>query len=136
MSKQCFEKGQLILSRIKTDGNTYMWNIHQYMGEDNEKIFVLGGFLLKEHNQFAPYEANEALLGTYGDAPFIWQPRIGELVAVSDDKEVWFAQVFMGKVRGREEGAYESSDTHDSSQPAYWQYCEPLHEHFNVPEKE
>jgi len=64
-----------------------------------------------------------------------WQPKPGDLVAVSDDCKKWFAQVFISKVRGRIEGAYEASDTHDLSQPTYRQYCEPLREHFNVPEE-
>ena len=130
MSEAKFEKGQVVL--IKWGGCS--WNVHQYFDENDERIFVLGGYFSKEV-EIIPYEGNEHLLGTTNDPAPKWYPKIGELVAVSDDKKEWFAQVFMSKVRGRKEGAYESSDTHDSSQPAYWQYCEPLRKHFNVPEE-
>lgn len=132
MNEQTFEKGQLILATCFGGP----WHIYQYFGENDERIFILGGFLSKKNNEIIPYEGNEHLLGTTDSPKPKWQPKPGELVAVSDDKKVWFAQVFIGKERGRYEGEYESSDTHDSSQPTYWQYCEPLCEHFNVPEVE
>lgn len=134
MSEQNFEKGQLVLIR-HNDGNS-IWNIHQYFGKNNGRICILGGYLFEENNEIIPYEGNEHFLGTTDSPKPKWEPKSGELVAMSDDKEVWFAQVFIGKERDRKEGEYESSDTHDSSQPAYWQYCEPLHKHFNVPEEE
>ena len=106
------------------------------MGENHEKVFVIGGFFTKEHNQFAPYEGNEELLGTYGDPAYKWEPKPGDLVAVSDDKKQWFAQVFIAQEQGRYEGDFETSDAQDLSQPAYWEFCEPLRKHFNVPEVE
>ena len=132
MSEQKFEKGQLILARIKVEENTYSWNVYQYIGENHEKVFVLSGFLTKEHSQFIPYEGNEELLGTCGDPAPKWYPKPGELVAVASDKRFWYPKFFFFK---DEDGQFVVKSCPEHMDYDRYLYCEPLRNHFNVPEK-
>lgn len=131
MSEQKFKPAQPVLVR---DDDKSKWHLELFSYYD-EKLIYPYCCLVNNWKYCLPLEGNEHLLNTTDSLRSKWQPKPGELVAVSDDNKKWFAQVFISKVRGRLEGAYEASDTHDSSQPAYWQYCEPLCNHFNVPEE-
>lgn len=141
MSGYKFEPFQPVLVRIAgvwtADFFSHLVNYGEDLAGDKHTGYATASGRSFEFYNILPYDDDtKHLLGTKDEPKPKWHPRLGELVAVSDDKEKWFAQVFISKIRGREEGAYESSDTHDSSQPAYWQYCEPLYNHFNVQEKE
>lgn len=132
MSEYTFEPFQKVLVRISGEWCAGFYS-HR---EESSGLHITTDYNNLSPDRILPYtDETKHLLGTKDDFKPKWQPKPGELVAVSDDKKKWFAQVFISKIRGREEGAYESSDTHDSSQPAYWQYCEPLRNHFNVPEE-
>ena len=134
MSGYKFEPFQPVLVRIAgvwtADFFSHLINYGEDLAGDKHTGYATASGSSFEFYNILPYDDNtKHLLGTK-DEP---KPRS---VAVSDDKKKWFAQVFIGKERGRYEGEYEASDTHDSSQPTYWRYCEPLHQHFNVPDVE
>lgn len=134
MSEQKFEPYQPVMVR----GTRGVWFgtffSHYEMCCKEVHYATTSGSSFDARNILPFNDETKHLLGHEGELTPKWQPKPGELVAVSDDKKKWFAQVFISKIRGREEGAYESSDTHDLSQPSYWQYCEPLHKHFNMPD--
>ena len=129
--EQKFERGQLILARFKTKGDVrYLWNAQQYMAEDEKRLFFLGGFLEKEGYEILPFEGNEHLLGTRNDPAPKWEPKPDELVAVRDNKQTnWFARKFIKK-NGRFFRCFP--DTGESASD--WRFCEPLRDHFNVPD--
>ena len=138
MSDYKFEPFQPVLVRIggkwNADFFSHLEDLEDLAGDNVTRYMTASGKSFIDYN-ILPYDDDtKHLLGTKDEPKPKWQPKPGELVAVSDDKKKWFAQVFISKIRGRKEGAYESSDTHDSSQPTYWQYCEPLNEHFNMPD--
>lgn len=127
--KPKFERGQLILARFKAEGDVrFLWNVQQYMAEDEKRVFFLGGFLEKEGYEFLPFEGNEHLLGTKNDPAPKWKPKPGELVAVRDyEEESWKAQKFVREESGlfyclKEKGLET------------WRFCEPLRNHFNIPD--
>ncbi len=129
MSEYKFEPFQKVLVRI---GDTWHGDFFSHM--DEEGYTLIGGGVLNSEN-LLPYEGNEHLLGTTDSPKPQWKPKGGDLVAVSDSGKEWFAQVFVKHEKGREEGEYITSDVHDCTQPSFWEYCEPIRKHFNVPEE-
>lgn len=128
--EQKFERGQLILARCKTKGDVrYLWNVQQYMAEDEKRVFFLGGFLEKEGYEFLPFEGNEHLLGTRNDPAPKWEPKPGELVAVSKSGMSWFAEIFI-----RKDGNDFLTKVSKDSGPSRYKLCEPLRDHFNIPD--
>ena len=128
MSEQKFEPFQRVLARYC---KTAPW-IAVFYGHKTDLGHLCGTSYMED---CIPYEGNEHLLGKIGEPKSKWQPKPGELVAVSDDGKTWYAQVFVKYEKGEEIGEYVTSDTHNKSQPANWQYCETLRNHFSVPEE-
>lgn len=129
--EQQFERGQLILARFKTECDQhYLWLAYQYMGENETDMFILGGYLEKTEYEILPFEGNEHLLGTRNGPAPKWEPKPDELVAVTDSlEETWRARRFFARNETlffcyREKGLETEG----------WLFCEPLRDHFNVPD--
>ena len=130
MIEQNFEKGQLVLIRHNDDNS--IWNIHQYFGKYNGRIYILGGNLLEEDNEIIPYKGNERFLGTTDSSKPKWKPKPGEAVLVrNSDVESWKINFFVDMY----EEKYVTSSYEALIKRTIWKQCKPLCDHFNVPEK-
>lgn len=129
--EQKFERGQFVLARCQSNNDVrYLWNVQQYMAEDEKRLFFLGGFLEKEGYEFLPFEGNEHLLGTRDDHAPKWEPKADDFVAVRNNTNSnWVARRFIEKngplFRCRHESGVDTT---------CWKFCEPLRNHFNVPD--
>lgn len=81
-----------------------------------------------------PYSGNEHLLGTTDSPTPKWEPKPGELVAVSDNqRKEWYPAIFYN-VQKREDGLwYRVKGV--SSNCIGFKNCEPIRKHFTIPEE-
>lgn len=78
-----------------------------------------------------PYEGNEHLAGTRDAPKSIWEPKPGELVAFSDDGELWYLGIFNEKVRGGSLLSYVGNRSSDNYYMNGYRFCEPVRKHFD-----
>lgn len=125
MSEYKFEPFQKVLVRV---GDTWYGDFFSHT--DEEGYNLVGGGVPTSEN-LIPYEGNEHLLGTTDSPKPKWTPKPGELVAVADSlEETWRARRFFARNETlflcyREKGLETEG----------WLFCEPLRNHFNVPEE-
>lgn len=128
---QKFEPDQLVL--VKYIGNK-VWRLKRYSFFDGQEHETQDGATFSDKD-ILPYAGNEYLLGTTETPAPKWEPKIGELVAVSDtgEEDDWEICIYKGKAK-REEMPYLASRSlgRDS---VHWIFCEPFRKHFNVPEE-
>lgn len=129
MSEYTFEPFQKVLVRISGE---WCASFYSHRVEDS------GRHVTTDYNELSPdvilpyTDETKHLLGTKDDFKPKWQPKPGELVAVSNDGEIWLAQVYLSKNR---EGAHLAKSYHGGTDYVEYNYCEPLRNHFNVPEE-
>ena len=130
--KFCFKTFERVLVRNTNVSFRANWipNIYLYTSEGMHR-FLRGPDTHETHCEVLPYEGNEYLVGTNGFATTPWKPKEGELVAVSDDKEHWYSDVFIREA----DGLFSARHCPQSTVYNLWKYCEPLRNHFNVPEE-
>jgi len=131
-----FKKGQLILVRCK-GFNYFEWVAQMYIAEDKDYVFGVGNSFAKFLYDIIPFEGNEHLLGAHDDPEPKWEPKPGELVAVSNDGEDWQVRVFVRRI-----GELYSCVDYQSripvldsykSQEDVWDKCDPIHKRFSIP---
>lgn len=124
MSEQKFEPFQRVLARY-CKGDPW---IAVFYGHKTDHGHLCGTSYMED---CIPYEGNEYLLGTTKDPKPKWQPKPGELVAVTDSlEEKWKVRMF----HSRNEGLFFCH--HESlAELQGWLFCAPLRKYFIVPEK-
>ena len=82
---------------------------------------------------FIPFnEETKGMIGSYMTWEEPWEPKPGELVAVKDDSFVnWVVRVFVKKCGKL--GYYCTQYSVDDGHHEYWDQCEPVYKHFNIP---
>ena len=129
-----FKIGDPILYRVKND-KTAVWHPSIYLGTGlNGCTYLPGGsFLRLEEFTIVPLtEDTMRYICTNLDIRAPWKPKPGELVAVKDDSFVnWVVRVFVKKCGklGYSCTQYSVDDGHHE----YWDQCEPVYKHFNIP---
>ena len=127
---QRFEPDQLVLVRY---GDGCTWRLRRYSIFDGTYHETQDGCLWVEDG-ILPYAGNEQLLGTSNPPPPKWEPKTGELVAVKYLFDTsWRARVF---VKIDDDNKYQCfcSQNEDDGY-ASWDLCEPLRDHFTIPEE-
>lgn len=128
MSEQKFKPAQPVLVR---DDDKSKWYLELFSYYD-EKLIYPYCCLVNNWKQCLPLEGNEHLLNTTDSPKPKWEPKPGELVAVSADLNKWMAGIF----RGVEKGFYMVQRwTDEESELFPFKFCNPLRNHFNVPEE-
>ena len=130
---QKFEPDQRVLVR---ENDTQVWRLTHYSHtvEGMDWNVTIDGKIWA--SQFIiPYSGNEHLLGATDSPTPKWEPKPGELVAVSDTgkKGAWEIGIYKGKSK-RKEMPYLMSRSLGGDVFS-WKYCEPIRKHFNVPEE-
>lgn len=151
-----FEPFQKVLVRESVDE---VWKVDFYSHEDGGYIYLMTRKILLQPNcpisqLIIPYyEKTKILLGTpnylepdheESDSNFIqnsgfekkdveteWKPKPGTLVAVSNDKIVWFPYIFCEQYKSKKEIKYKARPT-SMRRPSLFKFCEPLREHFII----
>lgn len=128
MSEYTFEQFQKVLVRISGE-----WCAAFFSHQDATGCYITTSHHIFPSDNILPYnDETKHLLGTEDDFKPKWQPKPGELVAVSNDGEIWLAQVYLSKNR---EGVHLAKGYHCGTNYVEYNYCEPLRNHFNVPEE-
>ena len=126
---QKFEPDQLVLVRHE-DG--WPWRLRRYSLFDGIRHETQDGNGWYDEC-ILPYAENEHLLGTTDSPTPKWVPNPGELVAVRDsENEEWKARVFLR--RDSDNGIFECGSEIGIAITTRWKLCEPLRDHFNVPD--
>ena len=129
---QTFEPDQLVLVREKSET---VWRLTHYSHRINgaDWSVTIDGKVWASH-LIIPYAGNEHLLGTTNSPAPKWEPKPGELVAVSDNqRKEWYPAIFYN-VQKREDGLwYRVKGV--SSNCIGFKNCEPLRNHFAIPEE-
>lgn len=126
---QRFEPDQLVL--VKYAGNK-IWRLRRYSFCDEGCLHETQDGATWDDHHIIPYDGNEQLLGTTGQPAPKWEPKPGELVAVSDNKKDWYPAIFYN-ADDDEDGIWYLANVAPSSCVGF-KYCEPLRKHFNVPD--
>ena len=129
---QNFEPDQLVLVRGSEHTN---WDLAHYsycVVKEGKATFhhLQGWTLLFRDDEIIPYSGNEHLLGTTDSPKPKWEPKPGELVAVSDDGVTWEASIF---TVGKDGKFWCQTSVCSNAEP--WTSCEPLRKHFTIPEE-
>lgn len=124
-----FEVYQKVLVRDTEDG---IWAVDLFSHYIDGEFVTLGNRLWA---YCIPYHGNEDLLGTAKSA---WKPKMGQLVAMSDDHNKWVACIFIGNGGHGREFSYlgMDSDSSDPDKATYYSFCEPLEHHFDIGKEE
>lgn len=126
---QKFEPDQLVLVR---HGDGWPWRLRRYSLFDGTRHETQDGNVWYDEC-ILPYAENEHLLGTTDSPTPKWVPKPGELVAVRDsENEEWKARVFFR--RDSDNGIFECGSEIGRAITTRWKLCEPLRDHFNVPD--
>lgn len=127
MSEHKFKPAQPVLVR---DDDKSKWHLELFSYYD-EKLIYPYCCLMNNWKYCLPLEGNEHLLNTTDSLRSKWQPKPGELVAVRDEiHRKWRVRVFASK-----SGSKYFCELEGDDDVAPWDYCEPLRNHFNVPEE-
>lgn len=121
----------LVRSRINTDD---VWEPRIYLGAKDNTVYLDGGWHpTKDDFFFIPFnEETKGMIGSYMTWEEPWEPKPGELVAVKDDSFVnWVVRVFVKKCGKL--GYYCTQYSVDDGHHEYWDQCEPVYKHFNIP---
>ena len=130
--KFCFKTFERVLVRNTNVNFRANWipNIYLYTSEGMHRL-LRGPDQHESHCEILPYEGNEQLAGTNGFPITPWQPKEDELVAVSDgENSPWLARRFKEMSGNRFICYHEKYAEYQA-----WLLCEPLRNHFNVPEE-
>lgn len=130
---QKFEPDQLVLVKY---GNGGPWRLRRYSFLDGDEHEMQDGSVWDDEH-ILPYSGNEHLLGATESPTPKWEPKPGELVAVSDtgEEDDWEACIYRGK-SGSTSHPYRASRLNQGDRIAYtWKLCEPLRKHFTIPEE-
>ena len=122
---QKFEPDQLVL--VKAGG---IWHLKRYsfFGAAHE---TQDGCTWVD-DRILPYAGNEHLLGTSNPPTPKWEPKPGELVAVRKDGfDYWVAAQFKCQAGKR----FQVTNRSDGLAAAIFDYCEPIRDHFTIPEE-
>jgi len=98
---------------------------------------TIGGYCPSKTDILLYNDDTKHLLGTT-DAPTPkWEPKPGELVAVSDTgkEDDWEPCQYIGRSDYKDMPYKAWRLTHNARNPLSWTYCEPLRKHFTVPEE-
>lgn len=130
-----FEPFQKVLVRESVDE---VWQADLYSHCDEGLHYILGHPPINE-DEFLSYflipynDETKHLLGTTDSLAPTWEPKPGELVAVrQNDKTSWRPRVFAYR-----KGKYfvcQHEEFHNVKDDG-WHYCEPLRNHFKIPEE-
>lgn len=130
-----FEPFQKVLVRESMDE---VWEADFYSHCEEGRHYIIGHMRIDTTDEFLsnfliPYnDETKHLLGTTDNFAPKWEPKPGELVAVSRiGKELWKPRVFIRK--SEEFFICQNEDFHNVEDDG-WRYCEPLSKHFDVPE--
>lgn len=129
-----FKIGDPILVRSRRNPAD-VWEPRIYLGSKDNKVYLDGGWNPEKAGYFfIPYnEKTKEMLGSRMTWEESWEPQPGELVAVRDDSfENWVVRVFAKKCGKL--GYYCTQYSVDDGHYEYWDQCEPVYKHFNVPE--
>lgn len=127
---QHFEPDQLVLVRLSS---IKVWRLRRYSFCDGPNHETQDGNFWDD-GQILPYEGNEKLLGTMDWPTPKWEPKPGELVAVSDNqRKEWYPAIFYN-VQKREDGLWYRVKGLSSNCIGF-KNCEPLRAHFTIPEE-
>lgn len=122
-----FEPDQLVLVQY---GNGGPWRLRRYSFLDDDEHETQDGSVWDDEH-ILPYSDNEHLLGTTDSSTPKWEPTPGELVAVRDaEGEEWVARIF----RYRDTDSFACDNENTRIGVCFWRECEPLRDHFAVPE--
>lgn len=129
-----FEPAQLVLVR---ENDTQVWRLTYYSHTvQNMDLNVTIDGKLWASQFIIPYAGNEHLLGNEELPVPKCEPKIGELVAVSDtgEEDDWEPCIYRG-MSGNSRMPYRASRLIRGDRKTYnWAYCEPVRAHFAVPE--
>lgn len=130
---QHFEPDQLVL--VRYIGNK-VWRLKRYSFFDGQEHETQDGATFSDKD-ILPYAGNENLLGTTELPAPKWEPKIGELVAVSDTGEEYNWEPCIYRGRSGDPGMpYRASRLTPRNRRTYtWRLCEPLRKHFTIPEE-
>ena len=123
---QHFEPDQLVLVRLSS---IKVWRLRRYSFCDGPNHETQDGNFWDD-GQILPYEGNENLLGTMDWPTPKWEPKQGELVAVSNDGVTWEASIFTMKKYGK---FLCQRSVCSNAEP--WTSCDTLRAHFTIPEE-
>lgn len=129
---QTFEPDQLVLVR---ESDAARWRLTHYshtVEGMNWNVTIDGKVWASPF--IIPYAGNEHLLGTTKSTTPKWEPKPGELVAMSDDGKYWTPRIFIRK--GRDGFYYCATWNGKLNDETLFKLCEPLRDHFAVPEEE
>ena len=124
-----FEPDQLVLVHFFNGGP---WRLRRYSIDlDGYGHETQDGNVWADDNVL-PYAGNEHLLGTSNPPTPKWEPKPGELVAVRKDGfDYWVAAQFKCQAGKR----FQVTNRSDGLAAAIFDYCEPLRDHFTIPEE-
>ena len=128
MSEYTFEPFQKVLVR-HNDASIwkpdFFWRRNWFTPEKIDTVAGLG------YEQCIPYEGNEHLCDTSGSLEPKYQPKEGDLVAVSKSGQHWIPGIFVREADGMFTVHLQTND----STCVMANFCEPLRKHFNIPEE-
>lgn len=127
---QTFEPDQLVLVHFFNGGP---WRLRRY-----SILFKGYGHETQDGNIWAdeciiPYAGNEHLLGTTNSPGPKWEPKEGEVVAVSDDGKNWEPCIYRGRSEDDKMPYRASRMALGLRNTCDWKYCEPFRKHFTIP---
>ena len=127
---QKFEPDQLVLVR---HGDGWPWRLRRYSLFDGTRHETQDGNVWYDEC-ILPYAGNEYMLGTTVSATSAWQPKLGELVAVSDtgEENEWEPCIYNGR-SGDTSLPYKARKI--QGEVCNWRFCEPIRDHFTIPEE-
>lgn len=134
MSEQQFEFGQMVLIRYINLPRGGLWRSFQFSHIEGELLCTIGGVTyMRKDVEIIPYEGNEHLLGTTNEPEPKFQPKKGQLVAVSDEPDCeWEIHKYADYYDNRYWCVAPYEDVNDEDNHVSWLYCEPLKNHFDI----
>ena len=131
---QNFEPFQKVIVR-NMEGSVWSCDLYSHKELSTERLhFVLSGSTYTDED-ILPYAGNEHLLGTTDSPMPKWEPKPGELVAVSDtgEEDDWEPCIYKGE-SGDPEMPFRAARLTPRNRRSYtWIFCEPLRKHFTIP---
>lgn len=128
---QKFEPDQLVMVRYFEGAP---WRLRRYsMPCQKVKAHETQDGMVFVDECIIPYAGNEHLLGTTDSPTPKWEPKPGELVAVSDNRESWYPAIFFNAQWDGNGVEYIVNYVHKTA--VGFKFCEPLRKHFTIPEE-
>ena len=132
---QTFEPDQLVLVRYFEGAP---WRLRRYsMPCKKGKAHETQDGMVFVDACIIPYSGNEHLLGTTDSPTPKWEPKPGELVAVTGLTQTYAGQSLGAEPDGKK-STLEPAMTYRAlpkDLTTRWKLCEPLRKHFTIPEE-